>query len=100
MTRPLSKSSVDTAASFVEAQARSARIAQRRALPAIKPPTQRRKTTQPKHEQMPLSTEQIQQLRADAEKRQDTFFVRVCDRALAGNADAINACKAAVYGLG
>lgn len=51
---------------------------------------------QPRHERMPISREQIAGLLASTA---DPFFARVCERALRGEAEAINACKAAVYGL-
>lgn len=54
---------------------------------------------QPKHERMPITKEQIERLRADAIKSRDDFFARVCDRALRWDSGALNACKAAVYGL-
>lgn len=48
---------------------------------------------------MPIELKQIRQLRRRALADGDPFFARVCERALRGNPDAVNACKAAVYGL-
>lgn len=53
----------------------------------------------PRHERMPIAVEQIERLRRQATTEGDRFFARVCERAKAGDEMAINACKAAVYGL-
>lgn len=97
MTRRLTEPSTAVAARFVARRERQARL-ERRKLPSILPPATPRPEPdrRPKHERMPITREQIQQLRAGA----DPFFARVCDRALADDPHAINACKAAVYGLG
>lgn len=67
--------------------------------PAPPPPPAPRPAWQPRHERMPIAREQIEQLRRRALADGDTFFARVCERALRGNSDAVNACKAAVWGL-
>lgn len=59
-----------------------------------KPPDRR-----PKHERMPITHEQILALRAGAEAQHDRLFAGVCERALRDDMDAVNACKAALYGL-
>jgi hypothetical protein len=64
--------------------------------PAPPPPPPPRPAWQPRHERMPISPKQIEQLRRRALADGDQFFARVCERALRGNSDA---CKAAVYGL-
>jgi hypothetical protein len=64
--------------------------------PAPPPP---RPAWQPRHERMSITREQIEQLRARALTDGDQFFARICERALRWNPDAINACKAAIYGL-
>jgi hypothetical protein len=52
-----------------------------------------------KHERMPITKEQIEALRVSARTDRDWVFARVCARALRGELDAINACKAAIHGL-
>lgn len=53
----------------------------------------------PKHETLPITRQQIEALRAGAVATRDRLLASICDRALAGEAYAINACKAAVHGL-
>lgn len=67
--------------------------------PVSPPPPAPRPAWQPRHERMPIAREQLDALRARAIANGDQFFARVCERALRGNPDAVNACKAAVYGL-
>ena len=44
-----------------------------------------------------VSAAQIKQLQA--KHSSDRFFALVCDRALAGEPDAIDACRMAIYGI-
>lgn len=53
----------------------------------------------PKHECLPITKEQIEGLRIGAVRDRDRLFTGICDRALRGDSDAFNACRAAVYGL-
>jgi len=52
-----------------------------------------------RHDGKPLTAAQIDALRVGAVRDRDPFFARVCERADRGELDAINACKAAIYGL-
>ncbi len=87
--------------------ASACRFLQLRASSAIDPPPPPvpprppapRPARQPRHERLPIARELIEQLRTQAIADGDRFFARVCERALRGNPDAINACKAAVWGL-
>jgi hypothetical protein len=90
-------SATDSAARFQAL--RDGTSAPRRKLPAIKQPPPRRAPLPPRHERMPIGKEQIEQLRAAAEACGDRLFARVCERALRWDVEAINACKAALYGL-
>lgn len=62
-------------------------------------PPPRRQPQPPKHERMSITREQIEELRLRAERRGDRLFVQVCERALRWDRDAMNACKAAIWGL-
>lgn len=72
----------------------------RRKLPTIRSSPPQRPLQQPEYERMPICREQIGLLASEARKRGDRFFAGVCERALRGEPDAVNACKAALYGLG
>ena len=52
-----------------------------------------------RHVSMSITVEQIEQLRVGAVRDRDRLFIGVCVRALRGELDAINACRAALYGL-
>lgn len=54
---------------------------------------------QPRRRPKPVSEQQIRTLREAAVASGDRFFVRVCDRALTGEPDAIDACRMALYGI-
>lgn len=56
-------------------------------------------TEQPRRRPKPVREQQIRTLREAAVASGDRFFVRVCDRALAGEPDAIDACRMALYGI-
>ncbi len=99
MTR---RSSSDTAAAFLESQTKKqARRSRAVVRPAPRKPTAKRLLdTRPKHERMPITAEQIERLRLGAVATRDRVFTQVCERALKGETDALNACRAALYGLG
>lgn len=88
-------SSADTASRF-----RLLRAQRTEPLPEPEPmPTPPCLPKSPNHERMPITPQQIRQLRDRAQRDGDRLFARVCERALRGDTDAINACKAAIWGL-
>lgn len=80
-------------------QAPVASVLPRKPVPRRKQAPRKRPAHRPKHERMPITSEQILALRASAEAGRDRLFAGVCDRALRDDMDAVNACKAALYGL-